>query len=341
MTDENGLPLSEEQRKTLAAQDVRKQAEDTAAQYYQPKYSIDPYAKKIFDTNQDIRQYWNTTGSNPISSRVSAKTNGTSRGGAHGDSGKWSRYASITYGTLSNRDEFAKNHKIPIYIYTDSKGKKTARYGEWVTVPGTNEKALMVEIQRGGMLINGKHYRRVTDAEIQARMVKEEISKNTANRKKTTSWDIWNTQSVKTGNDEDLTQITFTPATASYLYDVKDVMSAAAGVASNPSGRTHIFREKAQKMHKVAAEDGTMVDAPTTIYDTHEAADIVLKNGRTGKYTKVVVDYGNGPVEMLYKLGEYDKNGHMVPKWQTRMSENDRIMSEATVGSGDAVEIYN
>jgi len=94
-------------------------------------------------------------------------------------------------------------------------------------------------------------------------------------------------------------------------------------------------------MHKVKAADGTEMEAPTTIYDTHEAADIELKNGHTGKYTRVVVDFGRGPVEMLYKLGEYDENGHMVSSWATRMSENDRIMSEETVGASDAVEIYN
>jgi hypothetical protein len=74
-------------------------------------------------------------------------------------------------------------------------------------------------------LINGKHYRLVTDAEIQRHMFTQEVAKNKANNKPTSSWNLWNTQAVKTGNDEDLTQITYTPSTAKYLYDVSDVMA--------------------------------------------------------------------------------------------------------------------
>ena len=56
-------------------------------------------------------------------------------------------------------------------------------------------------------------------------MFAQEVAKNKANNKPTSSWDLWNTQAVKTGNDEDLTGITYTPSTTKYLYDVSDVMS--------------------------------------------------------------------------------------------------------------------
>lgn len=55
LVDTNGNPLSEEQRTALAIQDVRKQAENTAAQYYQPEYKIDEYAKEHFAANERIR----------------------------------------------------------------------------------------------------------------------------------------------------------------------------------------------------------------------------------------------------------------------------------------------
>lgn len=338
-----GPTSTAEERNALANKLIRDQVHGVATQYFQPKYEVDPYYKSDYETANNIRQYWSTTGSNTIpggGSRV--KNNGTSKGGAHGDSGKWSRYASITYSTMGNRDDFAAKNKIPVYSITDKKtGKKQYRYGEWITIPGTNQKALMVQIEHGGQVINGKHYRLVTDAEIQRHMFTQEVAKNKANNKPTSSWDLWNTQAVKTGNDEDLTQITYTPSTAKYLYDVSDVMSQAIGSGAKATGRTHGLRDYAKKMHKVKAADGTETEAPTTIYDTHEAADIELKNGHTGKYTRVIVDFGHGPVEMLYKLGEYDENGHMVSSWATRMSENDRIMSEETVGASDAVEIYN
>lgn len=338
-----GPTSTAEERNALANKLIRDQVQGVATQYFQPKYEVDPYYKSDYETANNIRQYWSTTGSNTTpggGSRV--KNNGTSKGGAHGDSGKWSRYASITYSTMGNRDDFAAKNKIPVYSITDKKtGKKQYRYGEWVTIPGTNQKALMVQIEHGGQVINGKHYRLVTDAEIQKHMFTQEVAKNKANNKPTSSWDLWNTQAVKTGNDEDLTQITYTPSTAKYLYDVSDVMSQAIGSGAKATGRTHGLRDYAKKMHKVKAADGTETEAPTTIYDTHEAADIELKNGHTGKYTRVIVDFGHGPVEMLYKLGEYDENGHMVSSWATRMSENDRIMSEETVGASDAVEIYN
>lgn len=338
-----GPTSTAEERNALANKLIRDQVHGVATQYFQPKYEVDPYYKSDYETANNIRQYWATTGSNTTpggGSRV--KNNGTSKGGAHGDSGKWSRYASITYSTMGNRDDFAAKNKIPVYSIADKKtGKKQYRYGEWITVPGTNQKALMVQIEHGGQVINGKHYRLVTDAEIQKHMFTQEIAKNKANNKPTSSWDLWNTQAVKTGNDEDLTQITYTPSTAKYLYDVSDVMAQAIGSGAKATGRTHGLRDYAKKMHKVKAADGTEMEAPTTIYDTHEAADIELKNGHTGKYTRVVVDFGRGPVEMLYKLGEYDENGHMVSSWATRMSENDRIMSEETVGASDAVEIYN
>lgn len=338
-----GPTSTAEERNALANKLIRDQVHGVATQYFQPKYEVDPYYKSDYETANNIRQYWATTGSNTTpggGSRV--KNNGTSKGGAHGDSGKWSRYASITYSTMGNRDDFAAKNKIPVYSIADKKtGKKQYRYGEWITVPGTNQKALMVQIEHGGQVINGKHYRLVTDAEIQKHMFTQEVAKNKANNKPTSSWDLWNTQAVKTGNDEDLTQITYTPSTAKYLYDVSDVMAQAIGSGAKATGRTHGLRDYAKKMHKVKAADGTEMEAPTTIYDTHEAADIELKNGHTGKYTRVVVDFGRGPVEMLYKLGEYDENGHMVSSWATRMSENDRIMSEETVGASDAVEIYN
>lgn len=338
-----GPTSTAEERNALANKLIRDQVHGVATQYFQPKYEVDPYYKSDYETANNIRQYWATTGSNTTpggGSRV--KNNGTSKGGAHGDSGKWSRYASITYSTMGNRDDFAAKNKIPVYSIADKKtGKKQYRYGEWITVPGTNQKALMVQIEHGGQVINGKHYRLVTDAEIQKHMFTQEVAKNKANNKPTSSWDLWNTQAVKTGNDEDLTQITYTPSTAKYLYDVSDVMAQAIGSGAKATGRTHGLRDYAKKMHKVKAADGTEMEAPTTIYDTHEAADIELKNGHTGKYTRVVVDFGHGPVEMLYKLGEYDENGHMVSSWATRMSENDRIMSEETVGASDAVEIYN
>lgn len=338
-----GPTSTAEERNALANKLIRDQVHGVATQYFQPKYEVDPYYKSDYETANNIRQYWATTGSNTTpggGSRV--KNNGTSKGGAHGDSGKWSRYASITYSTMGNRDDFAAKNKIPVYSIADKKtGKKQYRYGEWITVPGTNQKALMVQIEHGGQVINGKHYRFVTDAEIQKHMFAQEVAKNKANNKPTSSWDLWNTQAVKTGNDEDLTQITYTPSTAKYLYDVSDVMAQAIGSGAKATGRTHSLRDYAKKMHKVEAADGTEMEAPTTIYDTHEAADIELKNGHTGKYTRVVVDFGHGPVEMLYKLGEYDENGHMVSSWATRMSENDRIMSEETVGASDAVEIYN
>lgn len=338
-----GPTSTAEERNALANKLIRDQVHGVATQYFQPKYEVDPYYKSDYETANNIRQYWATTGANTTpggGSRV--KNNGTSKGGAHGDSGKWSRYASITYSTMGNRDDFAAKNKIPVYSIADKKtGKKQYRYGEWITVPGTNQKALMVQIEHGGQVINGKHYRLVTDAEIQKHMFTQEVAKNKANNKPTSSWDLWNTQAVKTGNDEDLTQITYTPSTAKYLYDVSDVMAQAIGSGAKATGRTHGLRDYAKKMHKVKAADGTEMEAPTTIYDTHEAADIELKNGHTGKYTRVVVDFGHGPVEMLYKLGEYDENGHMVSSWATRMSENDRIMSEETVGASDAVEIYN
>ena len=327
-----GPTSTAEERNALANKLIRDQVHGVATQYFQPKYEVDPYYKSDYETANNIRQYWATTGSNTTpggGSRV--KNNGTSKGGAHGDSGKWSRYASITYSTMGNRDDFAAKNKIPVYSIADKKtGKKQYRYGEWITVPGTNQKALMVQIEHGGQVINGKHYRFVTDAEIQKHMFAQEVAKNKANNKPTSSWDLWNTQAVKTGNDEDLTQITYTPSTAKYLYDVSDVMAQAIGSGAKATGRTHGLRDYGKKMHKDEAADGT-----------HEAADIELKNGHTGKYTRVVVDFGHGPVEMLYKLGEYDENGHMVSSWATRMSENDRIMSEETVGASDAVEIYN
>lgn len=338
-----GPASTAEERNALANKLIRDQVYGVATQYFQPKYEVDPYYKSDYETANNIRQYWATTGSNTTPGGGShVKNNGTSKGGAHGDSGKWSRYASITYSTMGNRDDFAAKNKIPVYSIADKKtGKKQYRYGEWITVPGTNQKALMVQIEHGGQVINGKHYRFVTDAEIQKHMFAQEVAKNKANNKPTSSWDLWNTQAVKTGNDEDLTQITYTPSTAKYLYDVSDVMAQAIGSGAKATGRTHGLRDYAKKMHKVEAADGTEMEAPTTIYDTHEAADIELKNGHTGKYTRVVVDFGHGPVEMLYKLGEYDENGHMVSSWATRMSENDRIMSEETVGASDAVEIYN
>lgn len=55
MTDETGVPLSEGQRRALANQMVRKEAENTAAQYYQSKYVENPFAKRKYDADQSIR----------------------------------------------------------------------------------------------------------------------------------------------------------------------------------------------------------------------------------------------------------------------------------------------
>ena len=65
MKDETGAPLSEEQRRALATQAVRKEAENAAAQYYQPKYEVNPFYMEDYKTKNAIKKYWNTTGSNP------------------------------------------------------------------------------------------------------------------------------------------------------------------------------------------------------------------------------------------------------------------------------------
>ena len=57
LVDTTGAPLSEEQRRALAIQDVRRQVENTAAQYYQPQYKDDWRAKANYENELAIKKY--------------------------------------------------------------------------------------------------------------------------------------------------------------------------------------------------------------------------------------------------------------------------------------------
>ena len=76
LIDTTGAPLSEEQRRALAIQDVRKQVENTAAQYYQPQYKDDWRAKANYENQLAIKKYWRTTGANKNSSSTTTSTEG-------------------------------------------------------------------------------------------------------------------------------------------------------------------------------------------------------------------------------------------------------------------------
>lgn len=76
LVDTTGAPLSEEQRRALAIQDVRRQVENTAAQYYQPQYKDDWRAKANYENQLAIKKYWRTTGANKSSSSTTTSTEG-------------------------------------------------------------------------------------------------------------------------------------------------------------------------------------------------------------------------------------------------------------------------
>lgn len=63
-------------------QDVRRQVENTAAQYYQPQYKDDWKYKSDYETANNIRQYWATTGANP--KPTSSKSPGSAKPGEEG-----------------------------------------------------------------------------------------------------------------------------------------------------------------------------------------------------------------------------------------------------------------
>ncbi len=348
LTGEDGAPLSEERRRALAAQDVRRQAEDTAAQYYQPKYEVDPYYKSDYETANNIREYWATTGANLSPSSPTSRSNGRSPGGAHGDSGKYSRYADITYNTQYNRSEYVKNAiQTPIYstYKKDSKGNRVKvkdYYPEMITYPGTDQKVLAVQISKGGFVVNGKHYRVVEQSELQRKMFRDVVYYNNQKSVKTSAKDLWDTQAVKTGNDQELTEIPLTPTTFNNIYSIGEVMNNAVGAKFDKQSK--YFKSITSSIRKWGKKVFNDSEG-TKIFDAHESADIELKNGHVGKYKLVSVLNNNKREWALQQIGEYyrDENNYlrMCPEWATRMGEEDRIESAASVGEGDAVEIAN
>lgn len=158
LTDQNGAPLSEEQRRTLAEQDVRRQAEDTAAQYYQPKYETDPFYLDDYRTNNEIKKYWRTTGANP--KPTSGKSPGSAKPGEEGyiplfdsvqraltDIFMKNPYTVKSPGFLSDKEPVVNSYKdVQDRIINDGKKKKLSaqnilkgitrsddsnRYAEW------------------------------------------------------------------------------------------------------------------------------------------------------------------------------------------------------------------
>lgn len=332
LTDETGLPLSDEQRRALAVQDVRRQAEDTAAQYYQPKYEVDPYYKSDYETANSIRQYWATTGANPKPTRSESSRRKGDVGDDYDDMSKYSKYASITQGTNDNLDRRANGGVV--YTVSSKDGNKKrglhAQYKEVFGKDGNKQKRLVVRVFNGGDFKDekGNTYRLVTQREKQ-----NIIYRNLKANNKDSALNRWRSVATRQEKTPEYDEAAITDELINRIYSPEEIMYGPE------VGRryTKILRDAITKSRNDGTLDNNLRVIPTTHY-----GDVAQKDNTIVKANEVQIILKNGTkLRGLEKIGQYDEYYNPNPQWLGYMGDRNRLESKAVVGESDSSELYN
>ena len=332
LTDETGLPLSDKQRRALAVQDVRRQAEDTAAQYYQPKYEVDPYYKSDYETANSIRQYWATTGSNPKPTSSGSSRRKGDVGDYSDDMSKYSKYASITQGTNDNLDRRANGGVV--YTVSSKNGNKKrglhAQYKEVFGKDGNKQKRLVVRVFNGGDFKDekGNTYRLVTQREKQ-----NIIYRNLKANNKDSALNRWRSVATRQEKTSEYDAAAITDELINRIYSPEEIMYGPE------VGRryTKILRDAITKSRNDGTSDNNLRVIPTTHY-----GDVAQKDNTIVKANEVQIILKNGTkLRGLEKIGQYDEYYTPNPQWLGYMGDRNRLESKAIVGEGDSSELYN
>lgn len=332
LTDENGLPLSDEQRRALAVQDIRRQAEDTAAQYYQPKYEVDPYYKSDYETANNIRQYWATTGANPKPTSSGSSRRKGDVGDYSDDMSKYSKYASITQGTNDNLDRRANGGVV--YTVSSKNGNKKrglhAQYKEVFGKDGNKQKRLVVRVFNGGDFKDekGNTYRLVTQREKQ-----NIIYRNLKANNKDSALNRWRSVATRQEKTPEYDEAAITDELINRIYSPEEIMYGPE------VGRryTKILRDAITKSRNDGTLDNNLRVIPTTHY-----GDVAQKDNTIVKANEVQIILKNGTkLRGLEKIGQYDEYYNPNPQWLGYMGDRNRLESKAVVGESDSSELYN
>lgn len=332
LTDENGLPLSDEQRRALAVQDVRRQAEDTAAQYYQPKYEVDPYYKSDYETANSIRQYWATTGANPKPTSSGSSRRKGDVGDYSDDMSRYSKYASITQGTNDNLDRRANGGVV--YTVSSKNGNKKrglhAQYKEVFGKDGNKQKRLVVRVFNGGDFKDekGNTYRLVTQREKQ-----NIIYRNLKANNKDSALNRWRSVATRQEKTPEYDEAAITDELINRIYSPEEIMYGPE------VGRryTKILRDAVTKSRNDGTLDNNLRVIPTTHY-----GDVAQKDNTIVKANEVQIILKNGTkLRGLEKIGQYDEYYNPNPQWLGYMGDRNRLESKAVVGESDSSELYN
>lgn len=332
LTDETGLPLSDEQRRALAIQNVRRQAEDTATQYYQPKYEIDPYYKSDYETANSIRQYWATTGANPKPTSSGSSRRKGDVGDDYDDMSKYSKYASITQGTNDNLDRRANGGVV--YTVSSKNGNKKrglhAQYKEVFGKDGNKQKRLVVRVFNGGDFKDekGNTYRLVTQREKQ-----NIIYRNLKANNKDSALNRWRSVATRQEKTPEYDVAAITDELINRIYSPEEIMYGPE------VGRryTKILRDAITKSRNDGTLDNNLRVIPTTHY-----GDVAQKDNTIVKANEVQIILKNGTkLRGLEKIGQYDEDYIPNPQWLGYMGDRNRLESKAVVGESDSSELYN
>ena len=295
---------------------------------------VDPYYKSAKDNTGD-----NTSG----------KYTGNSQGGARKDNPDgYSRFASMTASSLERIRDLSKDtaayykttktedgnvHKEPVYAKTMT---LTGKDGRQVT-------SVFIPTQHGGDYVDsdGNRYEMLTLEKAQKMALRGAIGKEGAN-----AYDVWT--NIKTSYNQNAKQVAVDEKMLNNMYSPTQVISNAYG-ASNTSGKVD-DRDKQKIQLYLSKAKADPDNHPLSVYEIGYSADISMK-GKNGtpktidKYKEYVFDLGGEKIPMLVKIGEYDGNINSpyyytpTPRWNTYMSELDRVESTDIVGTSDAKDI--
>lgn len=339
----SGVIVSPEDRQKMIADQLKANVYTSANKYFQEKEDEDPLAMHREKERISAAYRPVSYGGGGGSSRVSVDD------GDYYAPERYSRLTQVANSTQGQLHNWAKhNHPFGAKEVNDENGRPVIAIETKNTGNGTFVGS------------DGKRYRQMTQGEQQAAMFKSRIKTIKGERAtrdedvnlqvrtvggRQASWNAFDMCVAITGEVPKSSEITYAPgATELRLYDPRHVMGNAKGFGLTASQDdlkqyTQDLRNAVKNFANSKSSDGSY-NAPI-IYDTHQTAEIVLKDGRIGVYTKVLVDYGEGRKEALAKIAEYDKNHEITDRWSVFTGEEDRRLSTFAVGTADAVEISN
>ena len=312
---------------------------------------VNPYYKSAYDTQQARNQYWSTTGypKDNTGDNTNVKHTGKSQGGARKDDPDgYSRFASMTASSLERIRDLSRN-AVAYYKTTKTEGgnvHKEPVYAKTMTLKDKNGRqvtSVFIPTQRGGDYVDddGKRYEMLTLEKAQKMALK-----GVAGKKGAKAYDVWS--NIRTSYNQNAKQVTVDKKMLDNMYSPNYVMSNAYGMSNTSSKVDDGDRQKILSYLRNAQNDS--VNYPLSVYEIGYSADISMK-GENGtpetidKYKEYVFDLGGNKIPMLVKVGEYDGNINSpyyytpTPRWNTYMSELDRVESTDIVGTSDAKDI--